>query len=206
MIAAVILAAGESARFGRPKQLLAYRGRTLLRHVVECAVDGGCDPVIVVLGARADELRPELEATAAEPVLNAGWREGIGSSVRAGVEAVESRRSEASAVLLLTCDQPRITPELVQRLGERFGAGQALIVACEYAGTVGVPALFHRSLYPELRALSGSVGAKPVLEHHREDLVRVPWPEGAIDIDLPEDYERLEAAEARGRKRGRNQT
>jgi molybdenum cofactor cytidylyltransferase len=171
VIAAVILAAGESARLGRPKQLLTYRGRTLLRHVVDCASRGGCDPVFVVLGARAAELRHELEEPPVETVLNESWRQGIGSSVRAGVEAVERRRPETSAVLLLTCDQPRITPGLVRHLCARIDDDDARMVACEYAGTVGVPALFHRSLFPELLALRG--------------------PAGALDIDRPEDFERL---------------
>jgi molybdenum cofactor cytidylyltransferase len=191
VIAALILAAGESARLGRPKQLLPYRGRTLLRHVVECAAAGGCDPVLVVLGARADELLGRLEGTAAHRVLNEAWREGIGSSVRTGVAAVRHRWPDASAVLLLTCDQPRITPDLVRRIGERFDRAEGRIVACEYAGTIGVPALFERSLFPELLALSGSTGAKPVLEAHPTDVVRLPWPDGAKDIDRPEDLQLL---------------
>jgi len=191
VIAAVILAAGESARLGRPKQLLPYRGRTLLRHVVECAAAGGCDPVLVVLGARADELLGELEGTAAHHVPNDAWRQGIGSSVRAGVAAVRRQWPDASAVLLLTCDQPRITADLVRRIGERFDRSDARIIACEYAGTVGVPALFDRSLFPELLALSGSTGAKPVLEVHANDVVGLPWPDGAIDIDRPEDLRLL---------------
>jgi molybdenum cofactor cytidylyltransferase len=191
VIAAVILAAGESARLGRPKQLLPYRGRTLLRHVVECAAAGGCDPVLVVLGARADELLGELEGTRAHRVLNDAWRQGIGSSVRAGVAAVRREWPDSNAVLLLTCDQPRITADLVRRIGERFDRSDARIVACEYAGTVGVPALFGRSLFPELLALSGSTGAKPVLEAHATDVVGLPWPDGAIDIDRPEDLRLL---------------
>lgn len=191
MIAAVILAAGESARLGRPKQLLPFRGRTLLRHVVECATDGGCDPVLVVLGSRADELLGELAGTAAHRVVNEAWRQGIGSSVRTGVAAVRQRWPETSAVLLLTCDQPLITPELVQRIGERFDRADARIVACEYAGTIGVPALFERSLFPELLTLSGTTGAKPVLEAHPTDLVRLSWPDGGKDIDRPEDLEFL---------------
>jgi molybdenum cofactor cytidylyltransferase len=191
VIAAVILAAGESARLGRPKQLLPYRGRSLLRHVVECAVAGGCDPVLVVLGARADELLGELEGTAAHRVRNEAWRQGIGSSVRAGVAEVRRRWPAASAVLLLTCDQLRVTPDLVRRIGERFDHTAGRIVACEYAGTVGVPALFERSLFPELLALSESAGAKPLLEAHASDVVGLPWPDGAVDINVPEDLRLL---------------
>jgi molybdenum cofactor cytidylyltransferase len=191
VIAAVILAAGESARLGRPKQLLAYRGRTLLRHVVDCAAAGGCDPVLVVLGAHADALRSELEETTARAVRNDAWRQGVGTSVRAGVGAVQRGWPDASGVLLLTCDQPRVTPELVRRLNERFVRAGARIVACEYAGTVGVPALFARSLFPELLALPGPTGAKPVLQSHVRDVVSFAWPDGAADIDTPEDLSLL---------------
>jgi len=191
VIAAVILAAGQSERLGRAKQLLTYRGRTLLRHVVDCALEAGCDPVFVVLGARADEIKPQLENLQVELVTNEDWSEGIGSSVRTGVEAVANQRPETRAVLLLTCDQPRITPALVRQIGERFEAGGARIIACEYAGTVGVPALFDRALFPELLAVSGSIGAKPLLEAHAADVVRLPWPDGALDIDHPDDYVKL---------------
>jgi molybdenum cofactor cytidylyltransferase len=191
LIAAIILAAGESARLGRPKQLLPFRGRSLLRHVIDCATEGGCDPVLVVLGARAEEMRAELEGSAAQRVLNAAWRQGIGSSVRTGVAAVRQRWPAASAVLLLTCDQPRITPQLVRRICDRFDRADARIVACEYAGTIGVPALFERSLFPELLALPGTTGAKPVLEAHPTEVVRLAWPDGAEDIDRPEDLRLL---------------
>jgi molybdenum cofactor cytidylyltransferase len=191
LIAAVILAAGASARLGRPKQLLAYRGRTLLRHVVDCAAAGGCDPVLVVLGAHADAVRAELEETTAHAVRNDAWRQGVGSSVRAGVDAVQRGWQDASAVLLLTCDQPRLTPELVRRLRERFVRTAARIVACEYAGIVGVPALFARSLFPELLALPGPTGAKPVLQAHAREVVGFAWPDGAADVDTPEDLSLL---------------
>jgi molybdenum cofactor cytidylyltransferase len=79
----------------------------------------------------------------------------------------------------------------VRRIGERFDRAEGRIVACEYAGTIGVPALFERSLFPELLALSGSTGAKPVLEAHPTDVVRLPWPDGAKDIDRPEDLQLL---------------
>jgi len=191
VIAAVILAAGASARLGQPKQLLVHRGRTLLRHTVECAVDGGCDPVRVVLGAHADAVEGELEGSVARSVRHAAWDRGIGSSVCAGVAAVQRECARARGVLLLTCDQPRLTPQLVRRLRRRFLRGDAPIVACGYAGTVGVPALFARELFAELLALDGPTGAKPVLRAHAGEIVTVPWEDGAADIDRPEDLTRL---------------
>ncbi len=186
-IAAVILAAGESARLGRPKQLLAYRGRSLLRHVVECADEGGCDPVIVVLGAREQEMLREIESTPAQPVINWNWKAGIQSSIRSAIESLARLSPDARAALLLTCDQPLITPEIVRRLRERFDGRAGRVVACEYAKTVGIPALFERSLFAELCALPGPGGAKSVLQAHPNDLLRLPWPDGAVDVDRAED-------------------
>lgn len=187
MIAAVVLAAGESARLGQPKQLIGWQGQSLVRHAVECAADGGCEPVFVVLGAHAEKLRFELSATSARPVPNPRWQEGLGSSVSAGVRAVEEQSPEASAVVLLVCDQPRITPGLIRRLCRRRAEAGARLVACAYAGTVGVPALFDRDFFPDLAGLSGPVGARSLLRRHADEVLQIPWPEGALDLDLPED-------------------
>ena len=190
MIGAVLLAAGESARFGRPKQLLPYRGRSLLRHAIECALGGGCEPVLVVLGARAAEVRSEVEATTARVVLNERWSDGIGGSIAAGVEALRTGWPDARGALLLACDQPRLTPELVRELlGHAQGSGRP-IVACEYAGTLGIPAVFDRALHAELASLRGPGGAKGLIESRIDDVLRVPWPGGALDVDRPDDYER----------------
>lgn len=191
MIAAVVLAAGKSSRFGRPKQLLTYRGHSLLRHTVDCARAGGCDPVVVVLGAYADDLRPELEATETRVVVNSDWQSGLGTSVRVGVRAVQQGYPTTRGVLLLACDQPKIAADVVRNLRERFETTGARMVACEYAGTVGVPALFERSLFSELLKLSSSQGAKSVLEGHADDVARLAWPDGAVDVDTPEDYDGL---------------
>jgi molybdenum cofactor cytidylyltransferase len=191
VIAAVVLAAGGSTRFGRPKQLLPYRGRSLLRHAVDCSIAGGCDPVVVVLGAQVEDLRPELEGTESRVVVNADWQQGLGTSVRAGVSAVQ--QTSARALLLLACDQPRITPAVVRDLRMRFEETGSRIVASAYAGTIGVPALFDRSLFAELLALNGVGGAKVILQAHTKDVDRVAWPDGAFDIDTPGDYEKLVA-------------
>ena len=191
MIAAVVLAAGGSARLGRPKQLLVHEGRTLLRRAVEAACEGGCRPVLVVLGAGADALRAEVAAAGAEAVLNEAWERGLGSSVGVGVREVAGTCPPVSAVVLLSVDQPRLTPEVVRRLRERWEGGDVRIVACRYAGTLGVPALFDRALFPELSALDGPLGAKPVLSAHAREVVALDWPEGAIDVDVPADGDHL---------------
>lgn len=186
-IAAAILAAGESARLGRPKQLVQYRGRSLLRHTIACAVEGGCRPVIVVLGAREQEMRREIEGTPVVPVVNPKWGEGLHSSIRVAVETLPRLEPGARALMLLACDQPRLTPQVVESLCERFDGGARRIVACEYGNTIGVPALFGPSHFAELARLAGPGGAKSVLQAQADEVVRFPWPDGAVDIDREED-------------------
>ena len=191
MTAAVVLAAGGSTRMGRPKPLLHYDGRSLLHRTVDAAMRGGCAPVIVVLGAAAETLRPELAGLPVEIAINEGWAEGLAGSIRTGVETLLPRRADVDAVLLLPCDLPHISARLVRELlAAAGGAGAAPIVACTYAGTAGVPALFHRRWFDELCELRGDCGAKPLLLAHAESLVRVPWPEGALDVDEPADHEK----------------
>lgn len=193
MTAAVVLAAGGSTRMGSPKPLLQYRGRSLLHRAVDAATRGGCAPVIVVLGAAAHALRPELAGLPVEVAVNEHWEEGLGSSIRIGIEMLVARRTDVDAALLLPSDLPHLSASVVrQMLAAALDGGHAPIVACEYAGTTGVPALFHRRWFDELCALRGDRGAKLVLLAHPDALVRVPWPEGALDVDEPSDHERLD--------------
>src|SRR5512137_2027685 len=147
--AAVILAAGPSRRMGSPKQLLEVDGRSLLRGAALTALSSSCRPVIVVLGAHADRVGRELLGLDVTVVRNEDWEDGLGSSVRCGIEAVRREPGVGSVVLML-CDQPLVTPALIEQLVAAHRQGGATIVACEYAGTVGVPALFDRSVFDEL--------------------------------------------------------
>lgn len=187
-----MLAAGGSRRLPGPKQLLRFGGVTLLRHAAQTAVTSACGPVVVVLGAgaAARQLRFELVDLAVAVVENAGWKQGISSSIRAGLEALE-RASPTEAVLLMTCDQPYVTAALLAGMVAAFHETHPPAVACEYAGTVGVPALFDRSLFAELRALEHDQGAKRILERHLPKIVRIPFAAGAVDIDTPEDVQKL---------------
>lgn len=191
--AVVVLAAGASRRMGQPKQFLPFRGRTLLRHAVDVARLARARPIVVVLGAEAGALAAEL---AGQPVVvaeNPAWELGPGTSVRAGVAAVEAQPEPADSVILMTCDQPFVTAAHLLRLVEaRAGAGLPM-AASEYAGEAGVPAVFAREWFPALSALDPTQGAKPLLVQRPELVARVPFPAAAIDLDTPEDYERWAA-------------
>ncbi|UBF29286.1 nucleotidyltransferase family protein [Kovacikia minuta CCNUW1] len=187
----VILAAGASSRLGTPKQLLSYQGQSLIQHVVEKAIASICDPVMVVLGAHAARIRPELAAFDVQVIENLQWSEGISTAVRSGVTTLQMEYPGVEAVVLWVCDQPFVSTQRINQLVATYQRSQPLIVASEYAGVAGVPALFHHTLFPELLALNGDMGARKIIQRHPQNTLRISCPEGAIDIDTPAEYERL---------------
>jgi molybdenum cofactor cytidylyltransferase len=192
-IGIVILAAGSSTRLPQPKQLLSYCGQTLLRRAGQIAVASICRPVIVVLGAGAEALVPQLADLPVTVVENKAWRLGMSFSIRIGVKALEEKfpKSTLTAAVIMLCDQPLVTPEHVNRLVEVHQVSGVSIVASEYGGAPGVPALFSRKYFPTLRSLSGDEGAKQVLRKNHNEVTCVPCPNAAFDIDTPADYESL---------------
>jgi molybdenum cofactor cytidylyltransferase len=186
VVGVVVLAAGASRRLPGPKQLLRYRGETLLRRAARIAVEAACGPVVVVLGAAADRLRPELDGLDLRVVENRRAARGLSDSIRTGLEALVAK-AEPDAALFLPCDQPGISTDLLREMVGAFAASGPPAVASAYAGTVGVPALFSRTLFAELRALHGDAGAKRVLQRHAGEIVKIPFEPGALDIDTPAD-------------------
>jgi molybdenum cofactor cytidylyltransferase len=176
---------------GVPKQSLRHRGRTLLRHAIEAALGSTCRPVVVVLGANAAQVRPEAEGLPVRIVENPEWPEGISSSIRTGIASLASEPAPPEAVVFTLCDQPFVRADDIDTLVAAYRSTQRPIVASEYAGTLGVPALFARTLLPELADLRGEAGAKQVIRSHPKDVWPIPCPGGACDLDTPGDYEAL---------------
>jgi CTP:molybdopterin cytidylyltransferase MocA len=154
----LVLAAGSGERFGGPKQLAPLDGRPLLEHVLAAMAAAPLDSVVCVLGARAAEVLDAVDLHGAEPVVCAGWEEGMAASLRAGVEAL----AEADAVVVALGDQPRLAAEAVARVVAARGGG-ALAVRAEYGGTPGHPVLLERPLFDRLRELRGDQGARALL-------------------------------------------
>jgi molybdenum cofactor cytidylyltransferase len=184
----ILLAAGGSSRLGRPKQLLPYDGGTLLRHAVATALTSPCRPVVAVIGAHAEQMRAEMAGFPVEIVENTAWTEGLSTSIRAGVDTAIRLAPAAGAVVLMLCDQPRVTPALIEELVRAHEAG-ASIAASAYAGTVGVPALFAKRFFTELIALTRDQGAKRILAGYADEVMPVAFPEGALDIDTEAEYQ-----------------
>jgi molybdenum cofactor cytidylyltransferase len=199
-IGAVILAAGGSTRLGQPKQLLRYRGETMLRRTANVALSAGCDPVIVVLGSEANSMRKELPDMSVGIVVNENWLEGMSSSIRSGILALDGMAShgQTDAALLMLCDQPLIDSNAVKRLARCYQQGRKLIVASRYRlhdeEIFGVPAIFARGLFSELKNLHGDAGAKSIIMGHHRASAFIPLPGAAFDIDTFADYHRLKSS------------
>lgn len=191
-IAAVILAAGGSSRLGAAKQLVEFRGEPLVRRAVRTALDAGASTAIVVLGARAVEVRDALAGLAnVHTVMNERWVEGLASSLSLGVREAARREPRCDGVLIATADQPLVRDVALRSLIDQLG--EARLVAAEYAGTIGVPAVIGREYFAALEALTGDAGAGRWLRAKGAAVTCVPIPDAAVDIDEVEDLHRLEA-------------
>ncbi|HYG82596.1 MAG TPA: nucleotidyltransferase family protein [Pyrinomonadaceae bacterium] len=195
-VGAVVLAAGSSSRMGTPKQLLRFRGQSLLRRAALAALTAECRPVIVVTGANAAQSREELRGLDVREAVNDRWETGMASSVRAGVSALLEADASASAVVLMLCDQPYVTGEVVAALVAAHRDTGRPVVASRYGGGFGAPALFARPLFAELAQLEGASGAKHVIRRHAAEAQFVPFPGGETDVDTPDDFSRLLSTQA----------
>jgi molybdenum cofactor cytidylyltransferase len=184
-IAGVLLAAGTSSRMGQNKLFLTLAGESVLRRAVRTAAAAGLDPILVVLG------HAELEGLDCLPVLNPEYASGINTSLRSGIGAVPD---DVAAAVVLLADMPFVTGEMIRTLVERYRSSHPALVVSTYQGVDAPPMLYDRSLFAELRALSGDGCGKKVVKRHRGEALELAWPAGALtDLDVPEDVERVRA-------------
>ena len=186
-IGAIILAAGNSSRLGEPKQFLRYRGETLIHRAARAALDAGCAPVVVVAGTAHERIERELAGLAAQVHHHAQWPRGMGSSLRAGVAHALLLAPSLDALVLMVCDQPRVTAEVLTALLTAHADSPHPAAASAYSGTLGVPAIFARTLFPKLATLPDDDGAKHLLRALPDQITRIPFPDGSLDIDTPSD-------------------
>lgn len=193
---AILLAAGASTRLGRPKQLLrlpVFGGETLLDHAVALARAAGAAPIFVVVGAHAEEIILECELLDCIVVHNEAWAEGMASSLRVGIASVLENAPAASGAMVLVCDQPGLSGEHLRSLLEVHRHDPNHIAASRYAGRAGVPVIFPRAVFPALVELQGDHGARVLLQRSGAAVHAVDFPGGELDLDSPEDLERLQA-------------
>lgn len=189
-IGIVILAAGESARFGGPKQLLKIEGKSFLRRAAHTAVSQDGCKVVVVIGEEIQSLRNEISSLPIEIVVNHDWKIGISSSIKLGLQTLLDDETEMDAVIFMLCDQPFVNSDTIAGLTKAYRTTQKPIIAARYEDTLGVPALFDRALFAEIMDLRGDVGAKPIIRRHAANVYGVDAPEAFLDIDDADDYEK----------------
>jgi len=187
-IAGIILAAGAASRMGRPKLLLPWQGESLICHIARTALQGGLDPVVVVTGSGAEEIRAALAGFDVRLVHNTAWQAGQSTSVRAGVLGLPA---QIDAALFLLGDQPYVSPELIQALAQQYLETRPSILAPFVGDRRANPVLFDRSLFGALCALQGDAGGRSLFKDHPP--TPMPWQDERLllDIDTPGDYQSL---------------
>ena len=187
----IILAAGNSSRLGKPKQLLEYNGYTLLRNTILQAKLVPDTTVIVVTGAYKKNIDEELAYTAAKVVYNPEWEMGMGSSMAVGLQQLQLSNPQITTCIITVCDQPFLTAQIFKDLVSRHKITGKGIVASAYGETWGTPVLFSSNYFKELENLNGHEGAKKIVQLYKDDVATVAFEKGAIDIDTIEDYNNL---------------
>jgi len=190
-IAGIILAAGTSSRMGKPKQLLTYKGKTLLNWVLETAIQSSLSRVVLVLGHSAAEIQKTLDYPNIPIIFNAQYHQGQSSSIRHGINALEP---STNAAMFLLGDQPLIKTATINALISSYTEKQSLITVPTFQGKRGNPVIFDRRLFPQLETLSGDSGGRVLFDENVDQIaiVEVDDPGILMDVDSFEDYEKLQ--------------
>jgi len=185
----IILAAGNSSRMGEPKQLMIYKNKTFLQHIIGEAQDANLSPVICVTGYQWELITKSITGMGVSIVYNENWRAGMGTGIAIGIR--QALLSDVDSLILAVSDQPHVSSELFEKMKQLKEQSEKGIVASSYAGTLGTPVLFGKNYFDHLKSLTGNLGAKNIVQLHMSDVCSVEFEKGRIDIDTKEDYENL---------------
>lgn len=187
----IILAAGASERLGRPKQLVLYNGKSLLRRTIDNAESLAPREILVVTGANAEAVRNEAQKTTAKCIHNPAWKNGMGTSIASGALAIEGT---ADGMMILLCDQWRIVAEDLQQLISAWHADPTLIICSRTNNRCGPPVIFPSSCFQDLHRLGGDSGAHSIIEAHGDLVKPVVLQNAASDLDTPIQLDELHKA------------
>lgn len=188
-IGIIILAAGQSSRMGQPKQLLKIGEKSLIRHIAAVALATECRPVVLVIGANKALVAPEIADLPLVFIDNPQWQTGMSTSLKMGMVGIYLTDKAIEAVLILVCDQPYLSPELLNQMITVYESSGKGIVVCRYDNQLGVPVLFGRKYFEQLISLKGDEGAKSIIKENLTDAEVVDFEAGKFDLDTPEDYQ-----------------
>jgi len=188
-IAGVLLAAGGSSRLGYPKQLITFRDKPLISHMISVIMNGGINELYVVVGSRKEEIISAIEDNDVHIAHNSNWEAGLSTSIHRALMIVEK---EYDTVMMFVIDQPYLHPTLINKILGVMRLSRLKIIAARSCGQQIHPVVYRREIYPELLKLKGDRGAKEIIQKHR--VTWVDWPDPAIlqDIDTPEDAESIQ--------------
>ncbi|MGE0930282.1 nucleotidyltransferase family protein [Peijinzhouia sedimentorum] len=192
-VAIAILAAGESKRMGSPKAFLQLEGETLLDRIIATAKSTNAQNIFLVTGAYHNEMLQVANMMGIKVLFNEDWQEGMSSSLCKAIEAV-GQLPNLNGLLVLLIDQPYVDKDLLKLLISKFEENPEKPVASFYRDINGVPAIFPRVMWNDLLKINGDKGARQLLQK-REDVISIPFPKGAIDLDFPEDFEQIKRAD-----------
>jgi molybdenum cofactor cytidylyltransferase len=190
----IILAAGSSSRLGSSKQLINYQGKTLLERIVNLSAEVNPLRTVVVLGADYEIHRRAINDYQVDVIINEHWQKGIGSSIKKGLDALIERTPEITSVMITVCDQPYLASTHLRGLIEMFSNSGKAIVASTYGGNAGVPAIFAKSVFNELKSIGDETGAKKIIDRDHSRVAFIAFERGDIDIDTPDDLSRLRSS------------
>ena len=194
-IGVVILAAGSSNRLGYAKQLVEFKGKSLLQRTIDASASLEFDSKILILGARKEKIENEIDIQGFEIVNNENWEEGMSTSIIAGLKKSLEIEKDLQHLLILLSDQPFVSQEKIEQLISAHLKGNSLTTFSEYAGDVGVPAIFSSEVFQDLKELKGDQGAKKLIYENKFDYRTVKFEEGNFDVDTADDVERLKKLE-----------
>lgn len=176
---------------GRPKQLLQFGGTTLLQHTLDVVKTLKVDPVVIVTGAYHDKIIEVTDIGDLYFEYNESWQEGMTTSIVCGIKRLVSEAPEADAAIILMCDQPFLSAEILNEMIKTYHLSSKEIVQCQYGKASGPPVLFDKSLFASICALKEKNGARSIIKNNPDKVAHVSFPDGSIDIDTEDDYKLL---------------
>jgi len=194
-IGVIILAAGSSSRLGYPKQLVKFKGISLLQHSIDVAESLEFETKILVLGAKEDEINKKINRRNFKVVINENWEEGMSTSIRKGLSEALKLEKELEYILMLLSDQPLVTKDKIEELIRVQLKSNKQATFSEYVGEPGVPAIFSREIFSELKKLKGDQGAKKLIYDKNFQFGTVKFEDGNFDVDTTADVELLKRME-----------
>ncbi|MGB3617159.1 MAG: nucleotidyltransferase family protein [Catalinimonas sp.] len=198
VIGGLVLAAGGSTRFGSPKQLLSCGEQNFVQRAVQTGIDSGVTPLVVVLGAGAPFVRPEVTQFPVQMIINRDWQEGVGSSIRLGLRALLQLAPTMRALVITTCDQPKVSAQHMEELVDVYlNQGKPIVSSCYEqdlrADAFGLPTLFDQSNFEALENLRDDEDPRNIIRERLPEAAFLYCPDGSFDIDTPADYDRYMA-------------